>query len=512
MAAETRWVEYSVAAATRTYLGGNGGVGTRGYCQSDNNTTDVFTIGPSNNQLDINTDATSYYTITLASGVDLDARFVARDITEKMHALRPTDDAWASATCTWTDNKFRIFSGSLGAGSQVAVASGINTAYNTLGFDSNTVVTGASHSYKSGGNNYDGTITVSGTWEGQFDEIYTIIINKELTLGTPTKGGSNNYNGTFTIGGQYNYSEDTTYTISIDTTNGSTVGGGTGNVPTFSWTNTGTADAGGPVEILYANHWYNVGTRGLKVKWTDAVFNTCNPAWTVPCTHPTYAVGTNVSAPPGTAMYIWTSDRGDECASPETTSDTTHTRLGSRGLYFQFGGGSTDLEADDEFRVVCTAPQPMTYGVNSLNYGNVTVTTESPVKCVIFEIMSGAVSMASVKFGLQSHGTFSYHGTGDTYFRYGTIGADNTAGSSPMDGKEWRTNVQPSDIASDTPPSYLYATKANLQVVASADDSETVGNYNDGLVSDFIFLCIHLGADETGANSGINYRCYFDFA
>lgn len=512
MAAETRWVEYSVAATTRTYLGGNDGVGTRGYCQADDTTTDVFTIGAANNQLDINVDATSYYTITLTSGTDLDARFVARDITEKMHALRPTDDTWASATCTFTDNKFRIFSGSLGAGSQVTVSSGVNTAYNTLGFDSNTVVAGSSHSYKSGGNSYDGNISVSGTWEGQFDEIYTIIINKELTIGSPTKGGSNNYSGTFTVGGQYSYSEDTTYTISIDTTNGATAGGGTGNVPTFSWTNTGTADSGGPVEILYTDHWYSVGTRGLKVKWTDAVFNTCDPAWTVGCTHPTYAAGSNTSAPPGTALYIWTSDRGDECSAPITSSDTTYTRLGSRGAYIKFGGGSTDLEAGDEFRVVCTAPQPSAYDITNLNYGNVTVTTDSPVKCVLFEIMAGAVTMTSVKFGLQSHGTFDYHGTGDTYFRFGSIGAANTAGSSPEDGKEWRINVQPSDINSDTPPVYLNKTKANLQVVSTADDSESIGNYNNGLVSDFVFLCIHLGSDETGSNSGINYRCYFDFS
>ncbi len=512
MAAETRWVEYSVAATTKTYLGDGDGVGTRGYCQADNTTTDVFTIGPSNNQLDINVDATTYYTITLTSGISLDARFVAKDITEKMHSLRPSDDSWSSATCKWEDNQFRIFSGSLGAGSQVAVASGTNTAYNTLGFDANTIVTGAAHSWKGGGNDYNGYISVSGTWEGQFDEIYTIIINKETTIGTPTKGGSNNYNGTFTVGGQYNYSEDTTYTITIDATNGATAGGGTGNVPKFSWTNTGTDDSGGPVEILYHDHWYHVGTRGLKVKWTDAVFNTCDPAWTVACTHPTYAYSTNTSAPPGTAMYIWTSDRGDECSAAETTSDTTYTRLGSRGAYFKFDGGSNDLTAGDEFRVICTAPQPTAYDITSLNYGNVTVTTESDVKCVIFEIMSGAVSMTSVKFGLQSHGTFNYHGTGDTYFRFGTIGGANTAGSSPLDGKEWRTNVEPGDIDSDTPPDYLYATKSNLDVVASADDSESIGNYNNALVSDFIFLCIHLGADETGANSSINYRCYFDFS
>jgi hypothetical protein len=187
------------------------------------------------------------------------------------------------------------------------------------------------------------------------------------------------------------------------------------------------------------------------------------------------------------------------------------TRVGTRGAYIRFTGGSNNLEAGDEFRIVATGPQPTNYNITSLNYGNVTVTTESPVKCVLFEIMGGAVMMNAVKFGLQNHGSFSYHGTGDTYFRFGTVGAKNTAGGSPTTGKEWRTNVTASDL-SGTLPNYLYANKANLSVVATADDSETIGNYKGALVSDFMFVCIRLGADETGSNSSINHRVYFDYS
>ena len=120
--------------------------------------------------------------------------------------------------------------------------------------------------------------------------------------------------------------------------------------------------------------------------------------------------------------------------------------------------------------------------------------------------------MDTVKFGLQSHGTFSYHGgAGDTYFRFGCIGGENDAGGSPTDSKEWRTGVTSTDLAGVT-PNYLFATKPDLSVVATADDSEVLGNMNGGLVSDFVYLCIHLGSDETGSNSGINYRLYFDYS
>lgn len=513
MAAETRWVEYSVAEVTSDYLGATtSGVGTRGEVKANNTISDGldrFTIGPTNNILNITVDGGTPSNITLTSGVNLDARFVTRDITEKMHAKNPTDDSWAHATCEWVNNQIHIYSGDVGAASSAAVSSGTNTAYNTLGFASNTGVPGTGHSYKPGGNDYNGGITVSGTWEGMFDEVYTVIINKETNIDSPT-GDGGGFIGTITRGGQYSHSVDTTYTITIDTTGGATVGGGSGGVPKFSWTSTPNADNGGPVEILYSDHWYNVGTRGLKVKWSDDVFISAG-TWSIACTHPQYAESTNTTAAPGTALYTWTSTRGDECSSPLLTSDTAFTRVGTRGLYMKFIGGSNNLEAGDEFRVVCTPPQPSTYDISSLNYGNVTVTTESPVKCVLFEIMGGAVMMTSVKFGLQNHGSFSYHNPGDTYFRYGTIGGKNKAGASPTTGKEWRINVTADDL-SGTLPTYLYAVEDNLSVVATADDSEGIGNYQGGLVSDFVYVCIRLGADETGSNSAINYRLYFDYS
>ena len=163
---------------------------------------------------------------------------------------------------------------------------------------------------------------------------------------------------------------------------------------------------------------------------------------------------------------------------------------------------------------MCRPPQPSSYNISQLNYGNVTVSTESPVKTVAFEIMSGAYELSSVKFGLQSHGSFSHHVTGDddTYFRFGTVGPGSNAGNSPTDAQEWWPNIAAADIDSDTPPAYLYATEDNLAVVASADASEDLGNLQTFLQADPIWLNIRLGANETGANSTINYRLYFDYS
>ena len=62
-----------------------------------------------------------------------------------------------------------------------------------------------------------------------------------------------------TVGGIYTGTASDTYTITIDTTNGSVMGAGSGNVPTFTVADTpGTDDNANPIELLYTSHWYDV--------------------------------------------------------------------------------------------------------------------------------------------------------------------------------------------------------------------------------------------------------------
>ena len=219
----------------------------------------------------------------------------------------------------------------------------------------------------------------------------------------------------------------------------------------------------------------------------------------------------NASGPLGTARYFYCSNRGD-CSTTYTVTAVSgsYTSLGNRGLQISFNG-SNNLQAGDVFYVLATPPQPTTYNISNLNYGNVTVSTESSVKTVLFEIMSGAVRIDTVKFGLQSHGTFSHHdeGISDTYFRFGTVGPGATAGIGDNE-YEWKTNVVAANLSAGD--SYLAATEANLSVVADADSSEAIGTSTYmGMVADPIWLNIKLGTSEVGANSTINYRIYFDY-
>lgn len=515
-AATTRWVQYD-PTSEGTFGDGRGAgcVGTRGYSIGTASVGDTFTITSTTNKLHLSIDGDSGPYITLTSGTNLDPRFVARDITEKMRALGKNDARWDDAICKWENtynhgNRFKIYSGSLGTSSSVTVSTtGSDSAHAVLGFSTREESGGTA-----GSNNFNGTIEVSGSYKGMLPEVYKIVITNDNDavrgIGTPTKNIT--YDGTMTTGGVYNYTADTTYTITIDTTNGTTMGAGTGNVPIMTWTASPSADDSTTgTELLYPDHWYNVGTRGLMVKFSDAVFS--NGYWTVPCYQPDYTSGSNVTDPPGTAYFAYSSDRGDMGGAAVTPASGTTTDLGSRGLKISFvpTDSSDYLGIRDEFYVICNGPKPSAYDISSVNFGNVTVSTESDTRCVTFEIESGAYQMGSVKFGLQSHGSFQHHyeGNNDTMFRFGTVGPGNPAGTAPENGIEWYPNIVPADIDSDTPPNYLHHTKANLQVVSTADDSEPVGNY--GLVSDPIWFSIKLGSAETGAST-CNYRLFFDYA
>jgi hypothetical protein len=525
MAAVTRWVDYLITEEGSSTAGeaGVNGAGTPGSRFGTAAVSDSFNIGTTNNRLYLTIDgfAIPGNYITLASGSDLDPRFVAKDIAEKIHAKGSSGpDRLKHAKCFWVNNdsqnRLEIYSGNLGSNASVVVTSGVNTAHLELGFGTSTASNGAALDPDLGGSNFNnGGVLVSGTYTGFFDEIYKIVIGDPYPINTPVQGGGNPFLGDITAAGAYEHSQDYSYIISIDTTSGTTMNAGTGNVPTMSWTedNHGV-DNGGPIELLYSDYWYNVGTHGLMVKFTDDEFTTVNPAWTIDCDAVDAADGGNADAPAGTAKYFYCSNRGD-CSTVEATTAVSgsYCDLGNRGLSISFNG-SNNLKAGDTFYVMATPPQPNTLttnGISNLNYGNVTVTTESSVKTVMFEIKSGAVKIDTVKFGLQSHGTFSHHNEGlsDTYFRFGTVGPGNTAGIGDNE-YEWMANVEHGHLSGGT--SYLYATDANLSVVADADSSESIGTSTYmGMVADPIWLNIKLGTSEVGANSTINYRIYFDY-
>jgi hypothetical protein len=538
MVATSRFVEFSVTGQTFATGVSTEAVakGTRGFSRGTGLSTgeDDFTITlNSNDQLAVNINSVGPFTITLTSGTNLDPRFVARDISYRLHNAS-SNDAFKFSQCEWRNggggvnsrNSFIIYSGVLGnnaGNNDVNVSSpGIRDARTTLGFDTVDEQAGQNFATLFPTSSYTGALTISGSYSGQFDDFYTIIIGDNETVGNPTGGGGNTYAGVAETGGIYTGSAVDTYTITISTTAGSVMGAGSGNVPTFTVADTpGSDDNANSIELLYPNNWYDVGALGVRIRFTDAPFGN-GDTFTVVATP---ASGTGYPKAVGAANYTFTSSQEDSSKAHSIsaiTTQTTGTQLGTRGVTVAFSNSGT-LSLRERFHVTCRGPQPLTENVTQLNYGNVTVSTQSPVKVVWFEIIGGAVEMSTIKFSLQSHGTFQHHdqGSADTEFHYGTCGAGNDApggGATSNSQVEFPTDsngvgrILATDIDQDSAPSYLFATRQDLPVVASADLAQSVGNYLGALVSDFVFLSVKLGASVTGANSTINYRVFFDFS
>jgi hypothetical protein len=105
-AAITRWINYDVSACGVANDGnGSGCKGTRGFCRATASVGDTFNIGPTTNRLYLSVDGETAPYLTLYSGTELDARFVAKDITEKLHDLGKSNPAFDNAICEWVNSR-----------------------------------------------------------------------------------------------------------------------------------------------------------------------------------------------------------------------------------------------------------------------------------------------------------------------------------------------------------------------------------------------------------------------
>lgn len=513
MPATSRWVRFDKDASTYFTAATNqtvSGTGTIGYVEASTATSGTVSIVAGvSDQLKVAIDGGSFQQITLTSGTSLDARMVAREITFKLKQI----PGFNAVMCEYLNNKFRIYSQTMGTASQAAVLNGTNDCLHLLGMASSQggplTVTTSNGSATSNNGSYTGQLTVSGTYKGQFDDIYTVMIGTSHPIGDPVASGTNTYSGTASSTGDWNQATAEVYTITISTANGAVMNQGTGNVPTFTVTSDQGDNVASPTQLLYSDRYYAIGTKGLRVKFGDAPFGN-NDKFTVTCTPIANSAPAQTSSAVGTARYVWSSLREGKSSAATTTVVGTATAVGTKGITIQFSN-SGQLTRRDTFRVICSGPQPTTLGVTVLNFGSVTVSTYSPTQVVWFELISGATLLSSPRFGLQSHGTAQHHnqGNNDTKFAYGISGRA-TPGS---DGTEWKAGVAGNtDLASDTPPAYLGATEDNLPVVSTAQDSKPVGVAPGTMVTDFIYLAIKLGATETGANATIVYRMFYDFS
>lgn len=470
----------------------------------------------------------------LASGISLDPRMISRDITDKMHQQPPVNSPeWTCAYCFWNYNGFEIRSGCAGASGWIQIEDppGGNSAADTLGFTSDkrnvqfsgqdddrlyrdvdgTIYTGAKNKIT---NTYSGSTSSSGTsWAGGFDEYVIVAVDSTGGGGATIQShDSGAYPGTITIGGIYNHSTSTTYKINVSISGSTSYMNGTlGNVPAMTWSGAGgdiTSTSSNPIQLLWPNYPYKLGNQGLWIKFSNAPFSYPGDSWTIVASGIPYTSNDWQFGQLG-RYVIWSSLRGDTQWTPQPTS-SDYFQIGTKGLFIK-PDYSYPVACGDTFRVRLPGPVPYQYDISSINLGNITVSTSSRIFCVSFQLIGGAVELTNVKFGLLSDGGMAWHypDGSKTAFRWGTVGPGQSASSQGYN-IEWRNGVNVSDLIPPK-PGYLYAIDQNLLVVATADDSKTIGvSPMESLMSDYIFNAITLAAEESGAKT-ITYRCYFDY-
>lgn len=467
-------------------------------------------------------------TFTLSSGVNLDPRVIARDLTDKMHREFPSNKPiWTNAYCFWWGNNFELRSGVCGANAMVRVDYCDNSVAETLGFTHGNAAYGSNDNRLYDGetaagnkttNTWSGSISVSGTSFASSSDEYTVVaINSDAGTGqggaTLITHASGTYPGTVTLGGVYNFTTSTLYHMQVTVSGSASYMNGVKDAcPVMSW----YADAGegdtvcsGSIQLLYPNYPYPLGNKGLWVKFSNAPFSFPGDAWRIQASGILAPEGYDYVWGSAMRKVIWSSYRGDTEWTPQPTATYgSYFRIGRKGLYIA-GNQNYNVAPGDTLRLRVPGPVPYRYDITSINLGNITVTTTSRVFCVRFDLIGGAVELTNVRYSLLDDGGMGYHDGVNTAFRWGTVGAGQKAVNTNYD-VEWKNEVNAQDLVLPK-PSYLYAIDENLAEVNTADDSKVIGiDPFDALISDYIYCAIQLGADESGQKTVV-YRCYFDY-
>lgn len=540
--AQPRWVEYFTNSSGTTMSSSqnaghtNSGMYGRGTPPALRGSTPSeipITLASDSNKLNIrmhNGVSESSKVYTLASGTNLDPRVIARDITDQMHRNPPVNHAvWTSARCFWNYDAFELRGGICGYNATVTIDSTTNSAHTKLGLSTGVTVHGSDNNRLYNGglatdgksvNTWSGSMTVSGTsFASSWDEYTIVAVNNDAGTGQGSASivthASGTYPGTVTLGGVYNYSDSTTYHVNV-TVSGSAsyMNGVLDAVPVMDWYGTGgDTVSSGSQQLLYANYPYPLGNKGLWIKFSNAPFSYPGDSWQILASGIIAPSGYNYQWGSAMRSVIWSSIKGDTSWDITPNSGNTATfnnyfAVGRKGIYLS-ANQDYNVAAGDTLRVTLPGPVPYSYDISSINLGNITITTSSRVFTVRFDVIGGAVELTNVKFSLLSNGGMGYHDGVNTAFRFGTVGAGQPATTTNYD-IGWRNDVQVSDLVPPK-PEYLHTIVANLSEVSTADDSQTIGiDEFDGLISDYIFNAIQLGADESGQKTVV-YRCYYDY-
>jgi hypothetical protein len=281
-----------------------------------------------------------------------------------------------------------------------------------------TVITGTG---VDGENGYSGSVSVSGIYTGMTNDTYWIMCSGN-NIFTVTPNPSNIYKGSIEVAGTFLSSSSINYTIAINTTNGNIANQGWGFTPKFTVSSTDTDDTPVACDLLSYGVWYEIGNKGVKIRFTEYPFGN-GDSFTIDCLAPQTADGTNNTANSDEATFIVMSNEG-VIQSPTllTYVDDPYTPYYKltleKGLEVNFESGT--FTKGDTF--VVKAYMDTYYEYGDVNLGLIGTGEVGGCVGVRVIIKEGAYKLDWCKIGFSDKKEIVSLGYNKTEMRSGTVG------------------------------------------------------------------------------------------
>jgi hypothetical protein len=339
-----------------------------------------------------------YINITFPIGFGFSPYYIAHFISQQ---IKPYN-MW----CDIINNKFVIYATNIQYDG-VQVITTPNNASSSLGFSLNESFE------KTFTNSYNDNVSLSGLYTGIDTDTYWVKVSGESSY-TITPGTNNVYNGTLYVAGNFDSSSSITYTISIDTTDGNIANNSVGFLPKFSVSSTSDDDTPVDCFILCYDTWYEIGNKGVRIKFSEYPFGNAD-SFQIDCQTPLTADGTNTQANEEDVKFIILTE---ESSSAPTTLSTGNILTLPKGIELTFDNGT--YTKGDTFVVKVFAGNYS--DVAQFNMGAIEIGATTFLYGVRLIAKQGAFGFKSCKVAISSLGDIVDYGYSKSEFEIGTIG------------------------------------------------------------------------------------------
>lgn len=412
--------------------------------------------------------------ISIPLGNALSPVYVAHAITNKIKSY----GLW----CEFLNCIFNIRSRTVS--DTLSIGTPSNNIAGSLGLSAATFTAGGTIT-----NTYAGTATFNSTYLGLTQATYWVKVSGN-DIFTVTPGSSNYYKGTVTAKGNFPSANAISYQITVNALQGNMAENGKTFSPTFSVSSTYGDSVPVSCELLYYNHWYEVGNYGVRIKFSEYPFQT-GDTFQIDCLPPQTADGTNATATAATAKFIVLSTDGTGITTPTLLNDGVLPL--SKGMSISFSSGT--FNKGDTFIVNGFGP---TYTeVTPIDIGIAGLGEQGAYGFSRLIIKEGAHRLSWCKIGLKTVGAMLDYNYGESMFDMGTLGVNASKNSCEL----------PQTFTADTVPAQMASHVSYMPIDSFID----IGCGSPIFASDFWYFSLQAGLTEATQEFYPAFIVYYNY-